>query len=99
MSTVVNLAANVTATGTTNSVPVPLSRFYLLQIAVPSGTAEVTPELSLDGTNWFSVYLTNVSGVPGVLLYAIQDFPVIRMRLNVTGIDGATVRADVAAVY
>lgn len=99
MSTVVNLASNVTTPVTTNAVPVPLSRFYLLQIAVPTGTADVTPEFSLDGYNWFTIYLTNVSGTPGVQLYVIADFPVIRMRLDVAAIDGATIRADVAAIY
>lgn len=98
MSTVVNIGANITTAGITNAVPVPLSRFYLLQLAISGGTADVAPEFSVDGNNWFSVYLTDVSGAQGVRIYQVQDFPVIRMRLNVAAIDGATIRADVSAV-
>jgi hypothetical protein len=98
-SIVVNIASNVTTTGVTNAIVTPLARFYLVQVAIPTGTATAVPQLSMDGVNFWTPSLTNVSNDPVVQLYQIVDYPVLRMRLNVTEIDGATLRSDFSVIY
>jgi hypothetical protein len=98
-ATVVNIASNVTTTGITSAIVSPLARFYLIQIAIPTGTATAVPQFSMDGINFWTPSLTNVSNDPTVQLYQITDYPVIGMRLNVTAIDGATLRADFSVIF
>jgi hypothetical protein len=95
-----HIAAGITAVGTTPTAVIPSANLYLLQInAVGSITTSVSPEFSLDGTNWWSpATINNISSNADVIVYQLTQMPSLRMRLNVTAIDtGVTIDAWVSS--
>lgn len=102
MSAVTHVATGITAVGTTPNIGVPIANTYLLQVNLAGTvtTTQVSPELSIDGVNWWTPSgLSNLSASPGSVVYQMINMPSLQMRLNVTAIDaGVTISAWVADV-
>lgn len=103
----VQIAAAGTTNGTTTGVAVTEARCYSIHVAWDGVGASptLTPQFSVDGTNYFAVQAgtssplsQNWAGGSQAWAYKLIDLPVAKMRLVVSGLTTGTVSAYVSAV-
>jgi hypothetical protein len=103
----VQLVAAGAGNGTTTGAAVTEARCYTIHVHWDGvGTApSVTPQFSVDGTNYFPIQSAtasplsqNWSGISQGFAYRLLDFPVAKIRLVVTGLSSGTISGYVSAV-